>query len=439
MKKATTKLLKVQGSSRKGENFFYEDKEHRLLPHIVKFSGGRSSGMMLLQLLRMGVLRRSRGDVVLFTNTSAEHSATYDFVHKIKEYSEKHDIPFHIAEFQTHETVVSGTWRRKPAYRLAHTMASSHRFPEGLSVRGEVFEEMVAWLGILPSVHMRVCTSWLKLFTTRAFLSDWFSVKENISYLGHPGPVSRVNIKDAYAHYLQRRGTMEEELFYTRYKYLASRPTFRPSQQFSNFSLSGARHCNEQLKNSVAGGKCELFGERAARFVTMLGFRSDEPWRYIRMCKRNCGEEMPGQATQPLGEYSYAPLFLSDINKRDVLWFWRRQPKSLRPNLPEDTILSNCVYCFMKGQDNLAGVEEHRLSSKTCNRQKNTPENFRWWVRLEETYRRHSWNGRFFGFLGKDRKSYREMGKELRVRASLIGRNRKDFSSDASMACECTD
>ncbi|MCY4300654.1 MAG: hypothetical protein OXC68_02805 [Aestuariivita sp.] len=55
----------------------YRAKKHSELPHIVKFSGGRSSGMLLFILLKNRLLKRERGDVILFNNTSAEHPNTY--------------------------------------------------------------------------------------------------------------------------------------------------------------------------------------------------------------------------------------------------------------------------------------------------------------------------------------------------------------------------
>lgn len=36
-------------------------------PYIVKFSGGRSSGMMLMNLLKQNKLNPKRGDVVINT------------------------------------------------------------------------------------------------------------------------------------------------------------------------------------------------------------------------------------------------------------------------------------------------------------------------------------------------------------------------------------
>ena len=45
-------------------SFRYRAKRHRELPHVVKFSGGRSSGMLLFALLENDLLKQQRGDVV---------------------------------------------------------------------------------------------------------------------------------------------------------------------------------------------------------------------------------------------------------------------------------------------------------------------------------------------------------------------------------------
>jgi predicted phosphoadenosine phosphosulfate sulfurtransferase len=64
-------------------------------PYIVKFSGGRSSAMMLMKLLKNNQLNPKRGDVIIFNNTSAEHSATYEFTRQMKKNSRiKIQYPF---------------------------------------------------------------------------------------------------------------------------------------------------------------------------------------------------------------------------------------------------------------------------------------------------------------------------------------------------------
>ncbi|CAC9964426.1 hypothetical protein BHECKSOX_1907, partial [Bathymodiolus heckerae thiotrophic gill symbiont] len=111
-------------------------------PHIVKFSGGRSSAMMLMNLLENNQLSPKRGDVIIFNNTSAEHSATYDFTRQIKNLSEeKYNIPFFWIEYQTYEDS-SNTyqWSRKPSYKLVNDQPHSQDNPDGYRYKGEVFE-----------------------------------------------------------------------------------------------------------------------------------------------------------------------------------------------------------------------------------------------------------------------------------------------------------
>ena len=96
----------------------YKAKRHPSLPHVVKFSGGRSSGMLLFTLLENGLLNRERGDVIVFNNTSAEHPDTYQFVRDCMCAAQRYGIPFFQVEFQTYEDVRRGEWTRLPSYRL---------------------------------------------------------------------------------------------------------------------------------------------------------------------------------------------------------------------------------------------------------------------------------------------------------------------------------
>ena len=100
-------------------SFHYEVKGHNELPHVVKFSGGRSSGMLLFILLQNNLLKAERGDVIVFNNTSAEHPETYRYAARCKEEVEKnYNIPFFWIEFQTYEDAKGGEWVRSPTYRF---------------------------------------------------------------------------------------------------------------------------------------------------------------------------------------------------------------------------------------------------------------------------------------------------------------------------------
>ena len=118
--------------------FRYRAKKHSSLPHVVKFSGGRSSGMLLFALLENGLLDASRGDVIVFNNTSAEHPDTYRFVRDCMRTARRYEIPFFQVEFQTYEDARQGEWTRLPTYRLVNDQPKSAANDEGFHWRGEV-------------------------------------------------------------------------------------------------------------------------------------------------------------------------------------------------------------------------------------------------------------------------------------------------------------
>ena len=280
----------------------YDEPDHRFLPHVVKFSGGRSSGLMLLLLLQNKLLKADRGDVVLFTNTSAEHPATYDFVSKLKKVSEKEGIPFFIAQWQTIETVVGGEWHRRPCYRLVNDRPYSRKNPDGYRYRGEVFEELVAWKNMLPTLHTRVCTTQMKMFVTREFLSDWFAAKKQLMALGHNANTPQSKPMQSYRLHRGNGGSLTYKEIEERWEFLAKRSSARPGQRFKDFSRVRLPNVsNPMVSGSVFGGRCQLFGYRPARFLTFLGFRAGEDVRQQRMYQRNMGDRTPGHDTHPPG------------------------------------------------------------------------------------------------------------------------------------------
>ena len=97
----------------------YRSAGHAELPHIVSFSGGRSSAALAFMAAEEGLLRPERGDLVLFANTSAEHPGTYEFAARCKERLEVHfGLPCLWIESCTVEDAWRGEYRRKASYRL---------------------------------------------------------------------------------------------------------------------------------------------------------------------------------------------------------------------------------------------------------------------------------------------------------------------------------
>lgn len=115
-------------------------------PAIISFSGGRSSGMMLYN-----IVQEHRGTLpsdvhVVFSNTGKECQETLDFVQRCAD------------EFGVRIRWVQYRWAEMPADRweeVSHNSAARH---------GEPFREMVEKeTGALPNPVMRICTARMKV------------------------------------------------------------------------------------------------------------------------------------------------------------------------------------------------------------------------------------------------------------------------------------
>ena len=419
----------------------YLDKHHSDLPHVVKFSGGRSSGMLLFTLLENHILNAERGDVIVFNNTSCEHPYTYDFVRDCRNASMSYGIPFFMVEFQTYEDARNGEWTRLPAYRLVNDFPWAPDNPDGFHWKGEVFEELMSWSGFVPNRFRRICTASMKLETTRFFLRDWFACKETIPRLGHFGPSSRINGKAMYARHIRNRGKVPEEIYMAKKRYAWGRPHIRPKQRFALFSDAWRPITNNVLEGKALGEKA-VFGNEGVEYVAFVGLRADEPLRVARVKERNNGPEASGYE----GEHVYMPLVEMQVAKDDVNAFWDQQEWDLA--LPQESCLSNCVFCFLKGVSNLRSAYRHTETEKVGSGPPgygplhDTPCDVEWWKRMEKTYGRDLVaEGReiraelthdFLGFFGTNG----EFSYEVLTTADD---STLESFSDELLPCECTE
>lgn len=349
----------------------YREAGHSRLPHIVKLSGGRSSAMLLLLLLKAGTLRPGRGDAVVFNNTSAEHPATYGFAERCGELARGAGIPFFRLEFQTVEARRRGALTRVPTYRMTTAQPRGRTHPTGFHWRGEVYEEMVSWAGYVPNQYRRTCTKHLKLEPTRRFLQDWLSGATGIPQLGHDAAHPRIDPAVRYRVHRRHGGTMPEEVFRRKHAYCWTRPHGRPAARFDAF----ARGCRPKPVAAMPDG-----------YVTLIGLRGDEQRRIRKVKARG------PHARATAGEHIYMPLGDEGVTREDVTAFWREQPWDLE--LPATAGLSNCVYCFLKGGATLGTVDarmrrEAEGSHPDFGPLAGTPSDLAWWMRLERTYGRN--------------------------------------------------
>lgn len=408
----------------------YDCDEQASWPHVVKFSGGRSSALLMLGLLYSKQLRPSRGDVIVFNNTSAEHPATYRFAATCKRIAEERfNIPFFWTEFQTFEDARRGQWARVAGYRMVKPEIFSSQCQEGYRCKGEVFEELVSWKQALPSRFSRTCTEFLKLHTTAHFLEDWFGrascLKDRTAActhrLGHWYGKSKMHAES----YGEREAIV---------RYHFEQPVHRPRQTFQDFTTATlTRLRSDDLADRSFDSKAELKGEDAVEFVSVVGLRADEPRRVSRVLERNNAVNEVERAAE--GEYVYAPLFDQGIAKDDVLAFWANQKWDLE--IPAEINLSNCVYCFMKGPRalrNIAANCESKGQGQNC---RTGPESILWWADIEKRYARAvpSRNDpnsiTRFGFFGANRLEYEEI-------IESADRPIRHTPMDA-LPCDCTD
>ena len=367
--------------------FRYRAKHHELLPHVVKFSGGRSSGMLLFALLENGLLRPERGDVVVFNNTSCEHPNTYKFVAQCKTRVEDAGIPFFFVEFQTYEDARQGEWKRIPSYRLVNDQPLSDDNPDGFRWRGEVFEEMISHKGYLPNQFSRVCTQSLKLEVTRQFLRDWFASKKGIPQQGHGLDRSKVDTDQLHKLHIRNGGGIPKQILLSKKRYVLDRTANRPKQAYQDFSSPAVPFHNETLTGKVFGQKA-WFGEDGIQYVAFIGLRGDEQLRVARVETRSSN---PHANVGYEGEHVYMPLAAIHISKEDVNAFWQQQSWDL--DLPQNGALSNCVYCFLKGASNLGQVHAAMENQKDApitgfGSTIGTPCDIGWWIAKEYQYGR---------------------------------------------------
>lgn len=118
----------------------------------ISFSGGRTSGYMLHQILEAnGDLNRNNVRVV-FSNTGREMPETLDFVQEVQD---RWGVVITWVELDLDKPV------RNRFRIVSHNSAARN---------GEPFEALIAWKRILPNTLMRFCTRDLKVWPARDYL-----------------------------------------------------------------------------------------------------------------------------------------------------------------------------------------------------------------------------------------------------------------------------
>ena len=380
-------------------------------------------------LAEAGLLKPERGDVVLFANTSAEHPGTYAFAAECKRRLEREfGIPFFWYEFCTVENASRGAYVRKLSYRLVKPVPVEDD-PCGYHSSGEVFEEMLSHQGMLPNPHSRSCTAKLKLYPSHLLLAEWLGVGNGPAHAGHHASRTFVTPKDAAKRHRANRGKSTLASYAKRVEFMTSTPPARPAQLWRDYTDAPVdRGLLATPPRPVA-----MWGQQPAQFVALLGLRADEGTRVSRILGRTVFAEGAGSRkcsirTQPPGEHPYFPLSEAGLTADDIMTFWRSRDFDL--NIPASG--GNCVFCFMKGTEQLKRAAKRRDTQRVAG----APSDIHWWVDIEQRYQREipARNGQglsVFGFLGVSGPSFAEVAK-----GSVPKRSRY---ASGTLACDCTD
>lgn len=410
----------------------YRHPTHATLPHVLSFSGGRSSAALLFMAAEEGLLDASRGDVVLFANTSAEHPGTYEFAAECKRRIElDFGVPFFWFEFTTVEDAWRGEYWRKLSYRLVKPIPIDAD-PDGYRSSGELFEDLVSLQGMLPNVHSRTCTAKLKLYPSHLLLGEWLGGTEGPAHAGHHwygmspegGLINPQRVADRYA---LTSGTATRESVIRRAEYLNTRPASRPLQCWKDYTSAPVPAI------TAGAAPAPMRGSDAALHVRLLGLRADEDRRVSRVLSRSLFAEGATTAkcsvkTQPPGERPYFPLHNAGFVEEDVRSYWESSDFDL--DIPPNA--GNCVFCFMKGTRQI--VELGRSSDPR--RRTNTPSDIGWWADFEDRHvrlapKRGGTGISRFGFFGVNAKPFADLAQGSAPQ--------KDRYETGTPACDCTD
>jgi 3'-phosphoadenosine 5'-phosphosulfate sulfotransferase (PAPS reductase)/FAD synthetase len=133
-------------------------------PALISFSGGRTSGFMLWNIIKAHGGGLPSDVHVVFANTGKEAPETLDF---IKEVSDKWGVHINWLELSIHD--------ERPIWRTKEVTY------ETASRKGEPFDMLIKKRSFLPNSVMRFCTSELKINVMKRMMiqmgyKEWFNV-----------------------------------------------------------------------------------------------------------------------------------------------------------------------------------------------------------------------------------------------------------------------
>jgi len=210
-------------------------------PAIISFSGGRTSGFMLKQILDAHGGKLPDDVLVSFQNTGKEMPQTLDF---IQECSERWDVPIVWLEYRVNET-------NKPTFAVVDHATASRC--------GEPLEAVIRKRKYLPNQVARFCTGETKVLTLQRYaksigMKDWDNVVGIRA--DEPRRIATMRTKDNYLVPLADDGVTKYEIldFWFRQPFNLELPT---------------------VNGTTPKGNCDLCYLKGAK--TIMGIIREEP------------------------------------------------------------------------------------------------------------------------------------------------------------------
>lgn len=155
-------------------------------PSVVSFSGGRTSGYMLYQIVQAFGGKLPDWVKVIFCNTGIEREETYDFIERC---SQRWDVPILWLEYTY--SGKSDVGKAKHGVRVVDYSTASRN--------GEPFLQIVQARQAIPNIRMRFCTGELKIRTTSRYVRGVLGWKEYHNAIGlradEPNRVGKIRLR----------------------------------------------------------------------------------------------------------------------------------------------------------------------------------------------------------------------------------------------------
>ena len=145
-------------------------------PVVIKFSGGRSSGLLLLNILKAHNYKLPEHVIVIFNNTGGEHPATLEFVH---EFEKRYGVDIHWLEYYRDDT-------RKGIRGDPKNLTKRVDY-ESASRNMEPFRDLFHKDMILPNQSLRLCTVELKIRAGQRYILKNTDIDNHFVVLGYRG------------------------------------------------------------------------------------------------------------------------------------------------------------------------------------------------------------------------------------------------------------